>query len=117
MTPSETGRSFAMPARRCCGRISTRSTRKSSEALPTARGRKGAHLDLWDIVALKTRASSCRITTPWLNKQNKTDALRCAAAFPLEGRCSAFIATGSYTKGGKIVIAHNNWSSGADGER
>jgi len=27
------------------------------------------------------------------------------------GNCSAFIATGSYTKDGKIVIAHNNWTS------
>ncbi len=26
------------------------------------------------------------------------------------GNCSAFIATGSYTKDGKIVIAHNNWT-------
>jgi hypothetical protein len=34
-----------------------------------------------------------------------------------EGRCSAFIAAGSYTKDGKIVIAHNNWSSYAEGER
>lgn len=27
------------------------------------------------------------------------------------GNCSAFIATGSYTKDGKIVIGHNNWTS------
>ena len=33
------------------------------------------------------------------------------------GNCSAFIATGSYTKDGKIVIAHSNWSSYADGSR
>ncbi|HWB24843.1 MAG TPA: C45 family peptidase [Chitinophagaceae bacterium] len=26
------------------------------------------------------------------------------------GNCSAFIATGSYTKDGKIVMGHNNWS-------
>src|ERR1019366_3078327 len=26
------------------------------------------------------------------------------------GNCSAFIATGSYTADGKIVIAHNNWT-------
>jgi hypothetical protein len=26
------------------------------------------------------------------------------------GNCSAFIATGSYTKDGKIVMAHNNWT-------
>jgi hypothetical protein len=31
--------------------------------------------------------------------------------------CSAFVATGSYTRDGKIVIAHNNWSSYLDGER
>ena len=27
------------------------------------------------------------------------------------GNCSAFIATGSYTKDGKIVMGHNNWTS------
>jgi Phospholipase B len=27
------------------------------------------------------------------------------------GNCSAFIATGSYTKDGKIVMAHNNWAT------
>jgi hypothetical protein len=33
------------------------------------------------------------------------------------GNCSAFVATGSYTKDGKIVIAHNNWTSYLAGER
>jgi hypothetical protein len=31
--------------------------------------------------------------------------------------CSAFVATGSYTKDGKIVIAHNNWTGYMDGSR
>jgi hypothetical protein len=31
--------------------------------------------------------------------------------------CSAFVATGSYTKDGRIVIAHNNWTGYMDGER
>lgn len=31
--------------------------------------------------------------------------------------CSAFVATGSYTKDGKIVIAHNNWSDYLTGTR
>ena len=30
--------------------------------------------------------------------------------------CSAFIATGSYTKGGKIVMAHNSWDEFANGQ-
>jgi hypothetical protein len=29
---------------------------------------------------------------------------------PMSERCSAFIATGSYTEGGEIVIAHNTWT-------
>ena len=32
------------------------------------------------------------------------------------GNCSAFIATGSFTKDGKIVIGHNNWSSYITGQ-
>ncbi len=31
--------------------------------------------------------------------------------------CSAFVATGSYTKDGRPVIAHNNWTGYLDGER
>ena len=31
--------------------------------------------------------------------------------------CSAFVATGSYTKDGKVIIAHNNWTGYLDGER
>ncbi len=33
------------------------------------------------------------------------------------GKCSAFVATGKATKDGKIVMAHSNWSSYAEGER
>jgi hypothetical protein len=33
------------------------------------------------------------------------------------GNCSAFIATGSYTKDGRIVIGHNNWTDYIEGER
>src|SRR3989449_11701847 len=33
------------------------------------------------------------------------------------GNCSAFVATGSYTRGRQIVIAHNNWTNYLDGER
>lgn len=32
------------------------------------------------------------------------------------GNCSAFIATGSYTTDGKIVIGHNNWTSYISGQ-
>ena len=75
---------------------------------------KGVKVDVWDIVALNGSIELPSYYVPWLNKREH------AANAPLirpDGHCSAFIATGSYTKGGKIVIAHSNWSSYADGER
>jgi hypothetical protein len=75
---------------------------------------RGVKLDVWDIVALNGGIELPQYYVPWLNKREH--ALNAPHIRP-EGRCSAFIATGSYTKGGKIVIAHNNWSSYAEGER
>src|SRR5271167_1461500 len=40
-----------------------------------------------------------------------------AAAVTHEGHCSAFVATGSYTKDHQIVMAHNNWTSYLEGVR
>ncbi len=75
---------------------------------------RGVKLDVWDIVALNGNIELPEYYVPWLNKHE-----RAADIPPIrpEGRCSAFIATGSYTNGGKIVIAHNNWTGYADGER
>jgi hypothetical protein len=75
---------------------------------------KGVHLDVWDLVALNASIELPQYYVPWLNKRERVAN---APHIRPEGRCSAFIATGSYTKDGKIVIAHNNWSSYAEGER
>ena len=75
---------------------------------------KGVKLDVWDIVALNAGIELPQYYVPWLNKREK--AVNVPHILP-EGRCSAFIATGTYTKDGKIVIAHNNWSSYAEGAR
>jgi hypothetical protein len=78
---------------------------------------RGIRLDVWDIVALNGGIELPEYYVPWLNKRmtsGKHQASNSPHILP-EGRCSAFIATGSYTKGGKIVIAHNNWSSYAEG--
>jgi hypothetical protein len=75
---------------------------------------KGVNVDVWDIVAMNASIELPQYYVPWLNKrQHALNAPHLSAP----GNCSSFIATGSYTKGGKIVIAHNNWSSYADGER
>ena len=74
----------------------------------------GSTLDLWDVVALNGYLELSDYYLPWLDAKQGTTA----ADEPMApGKCSAFIATGSATKGGKIVIAHSNWSSYAEGER
>ncbi|MDR3741310.1 MAG: C45 family autoproteolytic acyltransferase/hydrolase [Terracidiphilus sp.] len=75
---------------------------------------KGVKLDVWDVVALNAAIELSEYYVPWLDKN--THAENAPLIHP-RGRCSAFIATGSYTKDGRIVVAHNNWSSYADGER
>jgi Phospholipase B len=80
---------------------------------------KGVNLDLWDIVAMNGQIELTEYYVPWLDKNEHAKGLRPDNGPDIKapGNCSAFIATGSYTKGGKIVIAHNNWSSYADGSR
>jgi hypothetical protein len=75
---------------------------------------KGVKLDVWDIVALNGGIELPQYYVPWLDKRTHAEN---APHIAPEGRCSAFIAAGSYTKDGKIVIAHNNWSSYAEGSR
>ncbi len=74
----------------------------------------GIKLDLWDIVALNGMEDMPDYYVPWLDRQQKrADAPQLRAP----GNCSAFVATGAYTKDHQPVIAHNNWTSFMVGER
>jgi hypothetical protein len=75
---------------------------------------QGSKLDLWDLVALNGEIELRDYYLPVLNAQDNKPNPPAAVA---PGKCSALIATGSATKDGKIVIAHSNWSSYAEGER
>ena len=70
-------------------------------------------LGLDDIVAMNAFMELPDYYVPWLNEQTK------AARPPKAGgdHCSAFVATGSYTKDGHIVMAHKNWTSYLQGAR
>jgi hypothetical protein len=69
-------------------------------------------LDVWDLVAL-----NAWLELPYYNKwRDKSTGTHSNAAGPGD-HCSAFVATGSYTKDGRVVIAHNNWTSYSSGER
>jgi hypothetical protein len=74
----------------------------------------GVDLDVYDIVALNAFEEVPDYYIPWRNKQQKTAK---APKLTAPGNCSAFIATGSFTKDHQIVIAHNNWTSYLAGER
>jgi hypothetical protein len=76
--------------------------------------RSGSMLDVYDIVAMNAFEELPDYYVPWLNKQQK---LANAPNLKSPGNCSAFVATGSWTKDGKIVMAHNNWTSYMNGER
>jgi hypothetical protein len=74
----------------------------------------GVDVDLDDIVALNAFLEVPDYYVPWLNKREKQANVPKLKA---PGNCSAFIATGAYTKDHQIVIAHNNWTGYIDGER
>jgi hypothetical protein len=69
---------------------------------------KGVNLDLWDMVATNAWLELSPYYTNWHDHQNKR---------PTPEHCSAFVATGSYTKDGKPVIGHNNWTDYVTGTR
>jgi hypothetical protein len=71
-------------------------------------------LDLDDVVALNAFQELPDYYVPWLNSQTQTLH---ATREEIHGHCSAFVATGSWTKNRQIVMAHSNWTSYMDGER
>jgi Phospholipase B len=74
----------------------------------------GVKLDLWDVVAMNAFCELPDYYVPWLDKQ--TNAENQPNLVP-QGHCSAFVATGSWTKDGQIVMAHDNWTTYIEGTR
>lgn len=74
---------------------------------------RGVKLDLWDMVAMNAWLELSPYYTNWYDAQHRSGVRR----LPTADHCSAFAATGRYTKDGKIVIAHNNWTDYVTGSR
>jgi hypothetical protein len=68
---------------------------------------RGVKVDVTDVVVLNS----------FLELPYYTDALDEKKTSSAPERCSAFVATGSWTRGGQAVIAHNNWSEYLEGSR
>jgi hypothetical protein len=73
----------------------------------------GIKMDLWDVVAM----NAAEEWDYYVKEYDKDHGIKSTSARMVPEHCSAFVATGSYTKDGKAVIAHNNWSEYLDGER
>jgi len=69
---------------------------------------KGVKLDLWDMVAMNAWLELDPYYVKWADGNSNR---------PTGDHCSAFVATGSFTKDGKPVIAHNNWTDYMTGSR
>jgi hypothetical protein len=75
---------------------------------------RGVKMDIYDLVALNAFEEVPDYYVPELNKKSH---LQNAPHLSAPGNCSAFVATGSYTKDHQVVIAHNNWTSVIPGAR
>ena len=73
---------------------------------------KGVDADRWDVVALNANQELPYYYVPWLDKKEGKPP-----ATHAPGNCSAFIAAGSHTKDGRIVMGHNAWTNYVVGTR
>lgn len=88
--------------------------RQELEGIVEGVNAKGVKLDLWDIVAYN---ASLELSPGYVNWYNRRQAGVSALRLPTADRCSAFVATGSWTRDGRVVIGHNAWTGYADGAR
>jgi hypothetical protein len=87
--------------------------REELEGITAGLNARGVALDIWDVVALNASMEWSYYT----QKYDKDHGINPPKTLTAPEHCSAFVATGSYTRDGKIVVAHNNWTSYLEGER
>ena len=73
----------------------------------------GVELDVWDVVVMNAAME----WSYYVAQYNQDHKIVSPATVTAPDHCSAFVATGKYTKDGKVVIAHNDWTGYMDGAR
>jgi hypothetical protein len=86
--------------------------RRELDGIVAGLGARGVKADRWDVVALNAVEELPYYYVPWLDKKEGK-----APTAHAPGNCSAFIATGSATKDGRIVMGHNAWTNYVVGTR
>jgi len=81
--------------------------REEMQGIADGAAAAGVAIDLWDVVALNASIEFGYYTAT-LDGDGRSGA---------PDKCSAFVATGRYTRDGRPVIAHNNWSGYLEGSR
>ncbi len=76
---------------------------------------QGLQMGLWDLVVMNAALELNPYYVNWDEKQHGAGS--CDLVLPTADRCSAFVATGSATRDGKVIIGHNNWTSYLEGAR
>ncbi|MCS7315938.1 MAG: C45 family peptidase [Bryobacterales bacterium] len=75
---------------------------------------RGVGLDVWDITALNNFLEFSPYYIRWWEESHGKKA---TGGPPTRESCSAFVATGSYTRDGRPVIGHNAWTGYMEGAR
>jgi len=75
---------------------------------------RGIKLDVWDVTALNGFLEFTPYYMEWWEKQG---GKRASLKLATRESCSAFVATGSYTRDGRPVIGHNAWTGYLEGAR
>ncbi len=84
------------------------------QAMTSGLNARRVKMDIWDVVALNAFLELPYYVS-WLKKQDSSSAVTPQRS--VAERCSAFVATGSFTKDGRVVMGHNAWTGYMDGER
>jgi hypothetical protein len=70
-------------------------------------------LDVWDVVAM----NAAEEWSYYVAVDDKAHSIASLPTVTAPEHCSAFVAVGSYTRDGKVVIAHNAWTEYKEGSR
>jgi len=87
--------------------------REEMQGIADGLNAQGVKLDVWDVVTM----NASQEWSYYVGEYDKTHKLASLPTVTAPEHCSAFVAVGSYTKDGRVVIAHNNWTNYLDGSR